>query len=179
MRKNAMKRMIAALVLSGMSINGCDNGPSTNTAPIQPQSTDATPTYPEPPFIVAGEVVKIADGDTLTLLVPEEHQIKIRLAEIGTPEQDQPYYQQAKQALADKVFRQAVQVEIVDWDRYGRGVGKVSVDGEYVNAWMVAEGHAWVYRKYSDNPRLLELEAAAKEAEKGIWALSEAERAPP
>jgi micrococcal nuclease len=172
-----MKRLIAALVLSGM-INGCDNGSGTNTAPMQPQATDATPTYPEPPFIVAGEVVKIADGGTLTLLVPEERHIKIRLAEIGTPEKDQPYYQQAKQALADKVFRQAVQVEIVDWDRNGAGVGKVSVDGEYVNAWMVAEGYARVYRKYSDNPGLLELEAAAKEAERGIWALSEAERAP-
>lgn len=102
--------------------------------------------------LVEGEVVKIADGDTLTLLTLEKEQVKVRLAEIDTPEKGQPYYQKAKQALADRVFRQNIQVEIVDWDRYGRAVGKIILDGENVNAWMVAEGHAWVYRQYSKKP---------------------------
>ena len=129
--------------------------------------------------LVGGEGVRIADGDTLTLLTLEKEQVKVRLAEIDTPEKGQPYYQKAKQALADRVFRQNIQVEIVDWDRYGRAVGKIILDGENVNAWMVAEGHAWVYRQYSKDPALLDLEAVAKESGLGLWALPEAERIPP
>jgi endonuclease YncB( thermonuclease family) len=35
-------------------------------------------------------VVGITDGDTLTLLTPERREVKIRLAEIDTPEGRQP-----------------------------------------------------------------------------------------
>jgi endonuclease YncB( thermonuclease family) len=129
--------------------------------------------------VLEGEVVGITDGDTLTLLLPEKRQLKIRLAEIDTPERRQPYYQKAKQALADRVFSETVTIEIVDWDRYGRAVGKIRLNGQYVNAWMVAEGHAWVYRKYSDDPKLMELEAQAKQTRRGIWALPETDRVPP
>jgi hypothetical protein len=44
---------------------------------------------------------------------------------------------------------------------------------------MVAEGHAWVYRQYLEDPALLDLETAAKESGLGLWALPEAERIPP
>jgi endonuclease YncB( thermonuclease family) len=129
--------------------------------------------------VLEGEVIKIADGDTLTLLTSDKRQVKVRLAEIDAPERGQPYGQKAKQALADKVFRQMVTVEIVDRDRYGREVGKIYLDGDNVNMQMVAEGHVWVYRQYSKDPALLELEAAAKEAGSGLWALPESGRIPP
>jgi endonuclease YncB( thermonuclease family) len=129
--------------------------------------------------VIVGEVIKIADGDTLTLLTSDKRQIKVRLAEIDAPERSQPYNEKAKQALADKVFRQMVTVEIVDRDRYGREVGKVYLDGDNVNMQMVAEGHVWVYRQYLKNPALLELESAARESGFGLWALPEAEQIPP
>lgn len=50
-----------------------------------------------------GRVVSIADGDTLTILTGTQ-QVKIRLAEIDTPERKQPWGNRAKQALSDKVF---------------------------------------------------------------------------
>jgi len=122
---------------------------------------------------LSGEVVKIADGDTFTLLTRSKEQVKVRLAEIDTPERGQPYYQKAKDALADKVFQQIVQIEVVDTDRYGRTIGKVYLNGTYVNARMVAEGHAWVYRDYSDDPKMLELESEAQQQSLGLWALPE------
>lgn len=126
-----------------------------------------------------GEVVGISDGDTLTLLTSEQRQVKVRLAQLDTPERHQPYGSRAKQALADKVFRRRITVQVEAIDRYGRTVGTVYLDGRDVNAEMVAEGHAWVYRAYSRDPGLLELERSARTERRGLWALSEAERTPP
>src|SRR5215475_8083042 len=94
-----------------------------------------------------GKVVGITDGDTITVMV-DRRPIKVRLAEIDTPERGQPWANRAKQALSDKVFGQVVQLQVVDTDRYGRTVARVYRDGRDINREMVREGNAWVYRKY-------------------------------
>jgi endonuclease YncB( thermonuclease family) len=40
---------------------------------------------------LTGRAVGITDGDTFTLLVPGNQQVRIRLAEIDTPESDESY----------------------------------------------------------------------------------------
>jgi len=129
-----------------------------------------------------GRVVAISDGDTLTLLVPDGtsyQQVKIRLGEIDTPESKQPYGTRARQALSDLAFNQQARVVVQDTDRYGRTVGRVYVGGVDVNAEMVKQGAAWVYRQYLKDQSLLTLEAEAKAAKRGLWGLPEAERCPP
>ena len=126
-----------------------------------------------------GQVVRIADGDTLTLLTPDHHQHRIRLADIDTPEKRQPWGKRAKQALAEKVFRKHVRVEVSKKDRYGRWVGRVYLGNRDINAEMVQEGHAWVYRRYSRDPRLLALEARARKEKRGLWVLQENQRMSP
>jgi endonuclease YncB( thermonuclease family) len=71
-----------------------------------------------------GKVVKIADGDTLTLLV-DDQQLKIRLSDIDTPERKQPFGTRAKQALSELAFGKQARVVEVTVDRYGRIVGRV------------------------------------------------------
>ena len=51
--------------------------------------------------------------------------------------------------------------------------------GTDVNAALVAAGAAWVYRQYAKDPRLFALEAEARAAQRGLWALPEAQRTPP
>jgi endonuclease YncB( thermonuclease family) len=116
-----------------------------------------------------GKVVKIADGDTLTLLTSSNQQVKVRLAGIDTPERKQPFGNKAKQALAKLAFQKQVLVEVDTKDRYGRTVGVVFVDGQNVNAELVRQGMAWVYRKYNKDKALYELEAKAREKELGLW----------
>ena len=128
---------------------------------------------------ITGRVVGIADGDTLTVLDGTLRQTKVRLAEIDTPESGQPYGSRAKQALSALVFGKEVRVMVVDTDRYGRTVGRVYADALDVNAEMVRQGAAWVYRKYSRDPSLLLLEQEARAARRGLWALPETERTPP
>jgi endonuclease YncB( thermonuclease family) len=129
--------------------------------------------------VISGRVVGVSDGDTVTLLTPDKRQLKLRLAEIDTPERRQPYGSRARQALADKVFGKQARVEVQTIDRYGRSVGRLYLDGRDINAEMVAEGHAWAYRRYSNDPKLLTLETRAREAGRGLWGLPEFERIPP
>ncbi len=129
-----------------------------------------------------GRVVAISDGDTLTLLVPDGasfKQVKVRLGEIDTPESRQPYGQRAKQVLSDLAFGKPARVVVETTDKYGRTVGRVYVGGVDVNAEMIRQGAAWAYRQYLKDQSLLKLEAEAKTAKRGLWALPEAANCPP
>ena len=117
-----------------------------------------------------GLVVKIADGDTLTLLTSSNEKIKVRLAGIDTPERKQPFGSEAKQALSKLVFQKKALIEVETKDRYGRTVGIVFVDGQNINYELVRQGMAWVYRKYTNDEILYELEAQAKTKKTGLWA---------
>jgi endonuclease YncB( thermonuclease family) len=131
---------------------------------------------------LTGKVVGISDGDTLTLLVPDGasfKQVRVRLAEIDTPESRQPYGQRAQQALSDLAFGKQARVVVQDTDRYGRTVGRVYVGSLDVNAEMIRQGAAWVYRQYLKDQSLLALEQQAKTAKRGLWGLPETERCPP
>lgn len=117
-----------------------------------------------------GRVVSITDGDTLKILTGTQ-QVKIRLAEIDTPEREQPWGTRAKQALSDKVFGKDVRVKVVDTDRHGRTVGKIWLDSRDINREMVREGHAWVYRKCMKDKSLLDDEDHARKEKLGLWSL--------
>ena len=58
-------------------------------------------------------------------------------------------------------------------------VGEVYADGVCVGCELLREGHVWVYRHFTQDPVLLALEAEARAARRGLWALPEAERVPP
>jgi Staphylococcal nuclease homologue len=74
---------------------------------------------------LAGSVVGITDGDTLTLLYDGHQQVRVRLAEIDSPESRQPYGNRARQELSDLAFGKDVRMTVRDIDRYGRTVDRV------------------------------------------------------
>jgi len=70
-------------------------------------------------------------------------------------------------------------VVVQDTDRYGRTVGRVYVGSVDVNAKMIRQGAAWVYRQYAKDQSLYRLEEQAKAAKRGLWGLPETERCAP
>jgi len=126
-----------------------------------------------------GTVVSVKDGDTLVLLTLTKRQVRVRLADIDTPEHDQPYGSRAKQALSALAFGKTAQLRVRDRDDYGRLVARVYVEGKDINAELVRQGLAWVYRPFNRDPSLLQLEADARMARRGLWSLPEAQRIPP
>lgn len=128
---------------------------------------------------LSGRVIQIADGDTLTLLDADNARIKVRLAEIDSPERAQPYGNRAKHVLAELVRSRVVEVTVIDIDPYGRIVGQVRANGIDINAEMVRRGAAWVYRRHLKRPELLRDEQMARTQALGLWSLPEQERMPP
>jgi endonuclease YncB( thermonuclease family) len=149
---------------------------ATGAAPIEINNQQKT----KPPLLaeINGKVVAIADGDTVTVLM-NNAQYKLRLAEIDTPERAQPYGSKAKEVLSGLVFGKTVVAKVQDIDRYGRYVARIYVGDVDVSREMVRQGAAWVYRQYSKDKSLLVVEAEAKAASRGLWALPEAQNIPP
>ncbi|MEO8787154.1 MAG: thermonuclease family protein, partial [Chitinophagaceae bacterium] len=124
---------------------------------------------------LTGQVVKIADGDTLTVLDASKQQHKIRLAGIDAPEKSQAFGTVAKQNLAALVFGRMVTVEWSKRDRFHRILGKVLLNGEDINLEQIRAGLAWHYSRYAKDqlPADRELyalaEAAARSLGAGLW----------
>lgn len=127
--------------------------------------------------ILEGRVVGVHDGDTVTLLMAGNQQLKIRLAQIDAPESDQAFGQRSKQSLSDMVFNKTIKVEKETIDKYGRTVGTIFVDGFDANREQVKRGMAWVYRQYMHDQSLLQVEDEARKEKVGLW--SDANPMPP
>lgn len=121
------------------------------------------------------KVVKILDGDTVDVLIADNTTRRIRLAGIDAPEKAQAFGNRAKQQLADLVGGQVVQVESSKIDKYGRTIGKLTVDAEDANLAMISAGLAWWYRQYAseqpaaDRASYAAAEAQAKAERRGLW----------
>ncbi len=129
---------------------------------------------PVPDFDLSGRVVTVADGDTLSILDGNNTQYKIRLHGIDTPEREQAHGKAAWKALSELVAGKTVGVAVLGKDSYGRTDGTVYLGDTDINLAMVAAGHAWWYRYYAPDNRLLEItEREAREARRGLWTSSD------
>ncbi|WP_294204113.1 thermonuclease family protein [Chryseobacterium sp. sg2396] len=120
---------------------------------------------------VKGKVIKIKDGDTIVVLLGDNTEQTLRLAEVDCPESGQAFGKNAKQFTSGQVFGKTVIFYKVGKDRYGRGVAGVFYDGDkYLSREIVKAGFGWWYFKASKNTELQKLQDEAKEKKLGLWA---------
>jgi endonuclease YncB( thermonuclease family) len=124
-------------------------------------------------------VARVTDGDSITVITSAGEQIPVRLVEIDAPEWDQPGGANAKAALSKLISGRDVEIRATDTDQYGRLLARVYSAGTDVNAAMVRDGYAWAYRDYLVDRSLLAIEAEARSAKRGLWAISSSETIPP
>jgi endonuclease YncB( thermonuclease family) len=115
---------------------------------------------------------RIVDGDTLAI-----GETKIRFFGIDAPETDQVCLDQqaaswncgvvARDKLIEHVNNRPVSCTPSGVDRYGRTLAVCSVGGEDLNAWMVREGFALAFVRYSKT--YVAEEAEARKAQRGLW----------
>ena len=126
------------------------------------------------PVEILGSVPRIVDADTLEVAGQ-----KVRLQGIDAPESAQSCRQvgghryqcgeHATQALRTRIGTDAVTCTIEGRDRYMRALGICyAADGTDLNGWLVSQGHALAYRKYSTT--YVPQEDQARAAQAGLWA---------
>ena len=118
-----------------------------------------------------GKVVRVIDGDTVIVLNIDNQQTKIRLYGIDAPEKKQAFGTKAKQFLSSLIFGKVVDVVDLGNDMYGRTVGKIYLDSQYINLRMVECGYSWHYRRYAPKDSELSLaQDRARQQHLGLWA---------
>lgn len=131
----------------------------------------AIPAMAAEPMTLTGRA-SVIDGDTI-----EIHGQRIRLHGIDAPESGQLCQdaqgrkwrcgQKSALALDGKIGRKSVSCNVTDTDRYGRYIATCTRKGTDVNGWMVEQGWAVAYRKYSRD--YVTQEANAERNVSGIW----------
>ena len=117
-----------------------------------------------------GKVVRISDGDTVTIETDNGTRVKIRLNGIDAPESGQEFGQESRAKIAELIDGKDVSVKTHSHDRYNRVLGEIFLDGRNINLTMVQEGCAWHYVKYAPNDKeLAKAQQQAMEAHKGLW----------
>ncbi|RZI40371.1 thermonuclease family protein [Herbaspirillum sp. HC18] len=115
------------------------------------------------------KVVGITDGDTIKVLSASLQQVKCRLYGIDAPEKSQAFGEASKQSLSELIYLRTVDIQIVDQDRYGRSICRVTSNGMDVNREQIARGMAWMYRRYTRDAQYSQAEAHAKANHIGLW----------
>ena len=123
---------------------------------------------------------KVTDGDTIKI-----DTFKIRLNGIDAPEKKQkckkPYLKifmftfyedyscgkKSTEALIKKINNQKVICKISDVDYFKRLIGECYKEKTNLNSWLVSNGHAVAFRKYSK--KYVPEEIIAKQEKRGIW----------
>lgn len=117
-----------------------------------------------------GVVSHVTDGDTIWVRPVAGPPVQVRLLGIDAPEICQPFGTQARDALAARLLLRPVQVATRARDIYHRSVGRVSLQGQDVGAWLVAGGFAWSTRYRNRAGTYAMQEAQARRERRGLWA---------
>ena len=168
-RTKQFQRLIAFAAVILLFSAACSRPPTQNNQQVR-QSADALSSQ-----ALTGRVVRVADGDTVTVLDSSNTQHRIRLEGIDAPESHQAFGAQSKQSLSQMIFGKDVTVVYEKTDQYGRLVGRITLDGKDINLEQVKLGMAWHYKEYEreqtaeDRELYAKAEDEARSARRGLW----------
>lgn len=109
------------------------------------------------PPITEGEVIRVYDGDTITIVskLPYDtsplYRFSIRLAGIdsaeikGKTEQEREMAQEAKSALEKLILHKVVALKNLKTEKYGRVLADIYIGDLHVNQWLLDNKYAVEY----------------------------------
>lgn len=109
------------------------------------------------PELVYGKVIKVYDGDTITvasksqLTGDEIYRYPVRLRGIDAPEIRSKYSKEmelahmSKQALHELIYEKIVRLDNVKTEKYGRLLADVFLDDLHINKWLLENNYAIPY----------------------------------
>ena len=117
--------------------------------------------------------VTVVDGDTIKL-----GDVKIRFSGIDAPEINQTCVASEGKVACGKISRDILITKVTNnkisctdegKDFYGRVLGECFVNGESLSRYLLREGFAFAYRKYSD--KFISDDEFAKSNRLGMWSM--------
>ena len=120
-------------------------------------STEYKDTIPFVPSITGGKVIKVYDGDTITIAskMPYEgspiFRFSVRLNGIDTPEIKTKSKTEkglaiiARDALSSKILGKVITLKNVSLEKYGRLLADVYLDELHLNQWLIENKYAVAY----------------------------------
>lgn len=121
------------------------------------QNVEYSDTVPFVPPIYYGKVIKVYDGDTITIasILPNTtepiYRFSVRLNGIDTPEirgktpTEKALAIRVRDELYAKIYGKMVTLKNVDTEKYGRILADVYLEEEHINEWLVNQEFAVYY----------------------------------
>ena len=132
-------------------------------------------TKPFIPNIKYAKVIKVYDGDTITIAAKihfldcQYYRFSVRLAHIDSPElktkniDEKNYALKAKIELENVILNKVVNIKILKSDKYGRLLAEVIYDNKSINNWLLSNHLAVNYN--GKTKKTVDWEEYAKEVE--------------
>tara|TARA_E500000178_G_scaffold318205_1_gene339380 strand:- start:109 stop:594 length:486 start_codon:yes stop_codon:yes gene_type:complete len=132
-------------------------------------------TKPFIPNIKSAKVIKVYDGDTITIAAKihfldcQYYRFSVRLAHIDSPElktkniDEKNYALRAKTELENVILNKMVNIKILKSDKYGRLLAEVIYDNKSINNWLLSNHLAVNYN--GKTKKTVDWEEYAKEVE--------------
>jgi micrococcal nuclease len=143
------------------------------------------------PFPDSGTVVRVADGDTVTIRFPDGVERRVRLIGVDAPEMDDPREEVAWRAFLSRRFAfhhlygrdVRLTYDFAPLDEYGRVLAYVwSPEGELFNESIIRQGFASAFLKYpfreDFQKRFRAAASVARKENRGFWRTEDPEEIP-
>ena len=126
-------------------------------------------TKPFIPNIKYAKVIKVYDGDTITIAAKihfldcQYYRFSVRLAHIDSPElktkniDEKNYALKAKIELENVILNKVVNIKILKSDKYGRLLAEVIYDNKSINNWLLSNHLAVNYNGKTKKTRMRDL----------------------
>ena len=121
--------------------------------------------------LMAARVIRVTDGDNLTVIGPDNKQVLIRLHGLDCPELTQPFGENAKEFTSTLCFGKIIMYRMIGIDRFDRTIAAVFLeDGKELNLEILKAGLAWSNEQYAKRQDYADAEEEARKAGIGLWA---------
>jgi micrococcal nuclease len=131
--------------------------PKTTTSEKYLETITYHDTIPFVPPIACGKVIKVYDGDTITIAskLPYDnspvYRFSVRLLGIDSPEMKSKTTTEkqlaivARDALSNLIMNKTIHLKNISTEKYGRVLANVYLDDLQINQWMLDNNHAIPY----------------------------------
>ena len=118
---------------------------------------------------IRGRVVSVEDGDTCTVLDEAGRRHRVCLYGVDAPEKGQPYWNNARESLRERIADRDIRFDPVEVDSEGRSCGHLYVGDRAINVDQVRAGYGWHHTEHKPVREFAEAEREAREHHRGLW----------